>query len=98
MRWTDNYAAAGTCIVGCTGSPGTGAQKLDKPRYVKFDASGNLYVSDQGNNRIQKFLIEISPNCSASSSKYSAIAQILSMNFPRHVNDEMIKDFLVLGG
>lgn len=71
IRWTDNYAAGGTCIVGCTGSSGVAATQLKGPRDLKFDASGNLYVSDQGNNRVQKFMIQISPNCSATSSKYS---------------------------
>ena len=64
VRWTDDYAAGGTCIVGCTGTTGTGATRLKGPRDLKFDASGNLYVSDNGNNRIQKYLIQSTPNCS----------------------------------
>jgi sugar lactone lactonase YvrE len=66
VRWTTNYAAGGTCIVGCTGGSGSAANKLNNPRDVKFDASGNLYVSDQGNNRVQKFMLQLPPNCSAS--------------------------------
>ena len=69
VRWTDNYALGGTCIVGCTNTTGTAATQLKSPRDLKFDASGNLYVSDQGNNRVQKFMIQISPNCTNSTSK-----------------------------
>lgn len=66
VRWTQDFAAGGTCIVGCTGTSGTGATQLNNPRDLKFDASGNLYVSDQGNNRIQKFLIQNASNCTIS--------------------------------
>jgi sugar lactone lactonase YvrE len=70
VRWTDNYAAGGTCIVGCTGSAGVGEMDLNSPRDLKFDPSGNLYVSDQGNNRVQKYMLQLLPNCTTSS-KYS---------------------------
>lgn len=67
MKWTTNYTAGGVCIAGCTGSTGTGAKQLDNPRDLKFDLSGNLYVSDQGNNRVQKFMIQLaSSNCTYS--------------------------------
>lgn len=66
VRWTDDYSAGGTCIVGCAGTAGIGATELKGPRDLKFDPSGNLYVSDQGNQRIQKYSIQISPNCSNS--------------------------------
>ncbi len=62
VKWTSNYAAGGTCIVGCPG-PGT---NLNTPRDLKFDASGNLYVNDQGNNRVLKFMLDIPVNCSSS--------------------------------
>lgn len=65
VRWTTNYAAGGTCIVGCSGS-GSGANQLNSPRDIKFDSDGNLYVSDQGNNRIQKFSIQYPGNCTPS--------------------------------
>lgn len=66
VRWTGNYTAGGTCIVGCSATTGSGAVQLKNPRDLKFDASGNLYVSDQGNNRVQKFMLQLPPNCSAS--------------------------------
>ncbi len=65
IRWTTNYTAGGTCIVGCGG----GGTKLKSPRDIKFDSDGNLYVSDQGNNRIVKFSMQLPPNCT--SSKYN---------------------------
>lgn len=63
MRWTTNYTAGGNCIVGCTGSSGSAANQLDTPRDLKFDQYGNLYVSDQNNDRIQKFLIQRPATC-----------------------------------
>ncbi|CAF4760564.1 unnamed protein product [Rotaria sp. Silwood1] len=66
VKWISNYAAGGTCIVGCTGSVGNASNQLNTPRDLKFDASGNLYVSDRDNNRVQKFMLEISANCSIS--------------------------------
>ena len=63
MKWTSNYSAGGACVVGCTGSPGTAANELFTPRDLKFDQHGNLYVSDQRNNRIQKFSIQYSFPC-----------------------------------
>ncbi|CAF3231159.1 unnamed protein product [Rotaria sp. Silwood2] len=66
VKWTSNYAAGGTCIAGCTGSVGNASNQLNTPRDLKFDASGNLYVSDRDNNRVQKFMLEIQANCSIS--------------------------------
>ena len=67
MRWANNYTAGGTCIVGCSRVAGAGATQLSGPRDLKFDASGNLYVSDQTNNRVQKFMIQFPPNCTYTS-------------------------------
>ena len=44
------------CIVGCTGSSGSSANTLNKPSSMAFDSFGNIYVVDESNNRIQKFL------------------------------------------
>jgi 6-phosphogluconolactonase (cycloisomerase 2 family) len=75
VKWTTNYTAGGICVVGCTGVAGTAATQLNTARDLKFDSSGNLYVSDQGNNRIQKFMIQA---CSSSEYSHSTI-QILSV-------------------
>jgi len=43
------------CIVACSMSSGSTSDKLSSPRSIAFDSFGNLFVVDQGNNRIQKF-------------------------------------------
>jgi len=54
-----NGAAVGTFTPGwCTGgasSSGMGDGMMNGPSHVAFDASGNLYVSDWGNARINKY-------------------------------------------
>ncbi|CAF4615340.1 unnamed protein product [Rotaria socialis] len=59
MKWTTNYTIGGVCVVGCTTIAGSSPTHLNSPRDIRFDPSGNIYVSDQGNNRIQKFMIEL---------------------------------------
>ncbi|CAF3457961.1 unnamed protein product [Rotaria socialis] len=69
MKWTTNYAAGGVCIIGCTGTTGVAATQLRGPRDLKFDRYGNIYITDQANHRIQKFMIQIPPlGCSSESS------------------------------
>lgn len=76
MKWTTDYAAGGVCIAGC-GSSGSGPKQLDNPRDLKFDSNGNLYVCDQANNRVQKFMIQLPPNCTYS--KYRSFQFLLRM-------------------
>ncbi|UJR18150.1 hypothetical protein I4U23_005050 [Adineta vaga] len=42
-------------IAGVTGVAGNSAQHLQSPGGIGLDSKGNLYVSDQANNRLQKF-------------------------------------------
>ena len=47
------YAGSGT--VGFTGDGGAAtAANLNRPEFFLFDASGNLYIADNGNNRIRE--------------------------------------------
>ena len=43
------------CIAACDGGSGRGANQFDGPIAVQMDRYGNLYVSDEANDRIQKF-------------------------------------------
>lgn len=65
VQWTTNYTAGSSCIVGCSGTIGSSATQLNAPRDMKFDQYGNLYVCDQVNHRVQKYLIQTS--CSSTS-------------------------------
>ena len=59
MKWTTNYAAGGVCVIGCSGTAGNAVNQLRGPRDLKFDRYGNIYVTDQANQRIQKFTIQV---------------------------------------
>ena len=45
------------CIIACTGSSGSTANRLYNPCSLNFDNDANLIVSDTDNQRIQKFLL-----------------------------------------
>jgi hypothetical protein len=51
------------CIVGCSGYGGSAANELYYPRSLNFDSYGNLYVTDTGNQRIQKFVLATNSCC-----------------------------------
>ena len=58
VRWLVG-ATSGTVVVGNRGAgPGSGSDQLDTPTDLQFDQNGNLYVSDSGNNRVQKFQLD----------------------------------------
>src|SRR4029453_4263954 len=57
---TTTFGTTTTTIPACTfllkwGVPGTGNGQLSSPYGVATDGSGNVYVVDTGNDRIQKF-------------------------------------------
>ena len=78
IKWTTNYSAGGICVVGCSGTRGNAANQLRSPRDLKFDQYGNLYVSDQGNHRIQKFMIDVSSSSGCPNSKQMLFLASLS--------------------
>jgi DNA-binding beta-propeller fold protein YncE len=45
------------CIAGCQGVSGSAANQLQSPSGLSFDSYGHLYVLDQLNSRIQKFVL-----------------------------------------
>ena len=45
------------CIVGCTGTSGSSMDQLNIAYSLRFDSYGNLFVVDEGNGRVQKFLL-----------------------------------------
>jgi hypothetical protein len=49
-------SSIGTTVAGqASGQSGTGSYYLNQPTYVLIDSSGNLYVSDSQNHRVQYF-------------------------------------------
>jgi hypothetical protein len=44
------------CIAGCSGN-GSASNQLSSPQTLSFDSYGNMFVTDWGNNRIQKFIL-----------------------------------------
>ncbi|CAF4465221.1 unnamed protein product, partial [Didymodactylos carnosus] len=45
------------CLVGCRG-PGSQSHQLSFPMSLSFDRSGNMFVADEDNDRIQKYLLK----------------------------------------
>ncbi|CAF4893317.1 unnamed protein product, partial [Rotaria socialis] len=56
MRWSSG-ATQGKVIAGGNGH-GNQLNQLHSPISFSFDQEGNMYVSDSGNHRIQKFNID----------------------------------------
>ncbi len=44
------------CLVGCSGG-GSASSQLSDPQTLSFDSYGNMFVTDWGNSRIQKFIL-----------------------------------------
>lgn len=51
---TDHYVGKGVRAIGAQGcKPGTGVCEFKKPMGISFDKSGNMFVADTENNRVQ---------------------------------------------
>ena len=59
----DNHRIIGSdrngfrCVAGCTNTYGSTSDQLAAPRHMAFDTYGNIFVSDEKNGRIQKFIL-----------------------------------------
>ncbi|CAF1032017.1 unnamed protein product [Adineta steineri] len=78
------------CLVGCYGT-GTQSNQLINPFSFSFDHSGNIFVTDQGNHRIQKFKY-LKRYCESSSSPlqkiYSSSLTNSNQNYYRDCNKQ----------
>ncbi|CAF1035034.1 unnamed protein product [Adineta steineri] len=45
------------CVVGCSTESGSASNQLKSPLALSFDSYGNIFVNDQLNHRIQKFVL-----------------------------------------
>ena len=45
------------CVVGCSATSGSALNRLTNPFTMGFDHSGNIFVTDRNNSRLQKFLL-----------------------------------------
>lgn len=59
VRWAPN-SNIGECIAACSGISGIQSDHVFGVYAIAFDKQGSLFVSDQANNRVQKFQIMIS--------------------------------------
>ena len=51
------------CVIACTYTRGSAADQLSAPLSMAFDRYGNIFVTDTGNSRVQKFVLS-SNTCS----------------------------------
>ncbi|CAF0832185.1 unnamed protein product [Adineta steineri] len=68
------------CVMSCSGS-GSSSSQLHYPQSINFDSYGNIFVTDQYNNRIQKILLS-SNVCNATTTTTTA-AVVISYNQPK---------------
>ncbi|CAF4238247.1 unnamed protein product, partial [Adineta steineri] len=68
------------CIAACSGSAGSSSSQLFYPHTMSFDSYGNIFVVDQSNNRVQKFLL-LSNSCSGTAT-VTTMATVLWYNVP----------------
>ncbi len=46
------------CLIGCSRNNGQLSDQLSFPTSIGFDSSGNMYITDTGNERVQKFFLQ----------------------------------------
>ncbi len=56
QKWASGESS-GSTVAGLSGVAGTTLDKLDSPHGVYVDASGNIYISDYNNHRVQEWVL-----------------------------------------
>ncbi|CAF4235292.1 unnamed protein product, partial [Adineta steineri] len=72
------------CIAACSGSAGSSSSQLFYPHTMSFDSYGDIFVVDQSNNRVQKFLLL--PNSCNGTTPVTTMATVTSMNNTQSVS------------
>ncbi|CAF0757324.1 unnamed protein product, partial [Adineta steineri] len=76
------------CLVGCYGG-GSQSSELNNPFSFSFDHSGNMFVTDQSNHRIQKFQY-VEESCSKESKRKTIIEDKNENETPDGVKTELL--------
>ncbi|CAF4084842.1 unnamed protein product, partial [Adineta steineri] len=71
------------CVAACFGY-GSSSSQLYYPHTMNFDSFGNIYVTDEYNNRVQKFLLL--PNSCNGTTTVTTMATVTSMNDTQSVS------------
>ncbi|CAF4109395.1 unnamed protein product [Adineta steineri] len=72
------------CIAACSGLYGSSSSQLYNPHVISFDTYGNIFVVDQFNNRVQKFLLL--PNSCNGTTTVTTMVTVTSMNNTQSVS------------
>ncbi|CAF4212666.1 unnamed protein product, partial [Adineta steineri] len=86
-------ATYGTVVAGDNGA-GSGANQLYKPRTILIDSSGALYISDGGNNRIQRWLQNASSGTTIVGGTQGTASN--ELNFPEQILFDKYNNLLVV--
>ncbi|CAF1505724.1 unnamed protein product, partial [Adineta steineri] len=85
--WNNRLIGSGPngfrCIAACSGA-GSSSSQLYNPHVISFDTHGNIFVTDQQNNRVQKFLLL--PNSCNGTTPVTTMATVTSMNNTQSVS------------
>lgn len=86
QKWASGASSGSTVAGSSSGSSGSTASLLNNPSGLFLDASGNIYIADGGNNRIQKWTSGASSGTTvAGSSSGTAGSTVSLLNSPTSV-------------
>jgi hypothetical protein len=68
-----DWNSTGITVAGVTNSPGIGPNQLQRPYCVRLGSSNTLYITDQGNQRVQKWLTNASTGITVAGSANGVI-------------------------